>query len=627
MPKTILIGIIALALIVAPGILSAGEAVTTQAEDQTSQTVGAFQVRGSFDVGLRVRDTQGNEDKYFEHLNLRTGPRVFNVDFEVNPVGSGFFDVLRVEAHNFGGDPFQSLGLTLKSYGDYSFRYHRYQSAYFYRDTTLAPEDASIRASNAGDFTTFDIDRVRDVINLDVNVFSRAKVFLNFNRQARSGEGTMTFDLNRDEFETDRPIDERKDDYTVGFQYSGEKVSVYVDETYRDYDNSFRTFLPGASPGENPDNSTEAFFFEQLTPYDFKMPQTTARVHLRPTPRIKLTAGLVYADLEQDFSYEETFRGINYSGNLVDDTLTGGGSIDRTTKLFDLNLTADVTDRIALIAAARFRRIDQDGQFRDAETVVPTTWELSSDAYDLGVQAFATPQLTLTAGLRFEQRDVLHNLEEQPNTERTTVFGNVVFAPSKKLNAMAEYERGDYDNPYTTMAPTDLDRFKVRVRARPVDGLSLVGLFEKRALDNTLAGVGGSEVDATLFTLSASYAVEDLTLWGRYTSRNLDNSIVQSLNDASFVFPAIYTADLDLASGGVRYTFSKRFAAGGEVTSYDTKGSFGLKWRQAMVFAEATTDQGYRFRAAYQYNDYDETDFGFDDYENDLFTVSVGRSF
>ena len=135
-------------------------------------------------------------------------------------------------------------------------------------------------------------------------------------------------------------------------------------------------------------------------------------------------------------------------------------------------------------------------------------------------------------------------------------------------------------------------------------------------------------------TASLTYTPGDLNLFARYTYRDLSNEIVQTVTilpgfggGQEFPFPALYESTLNLASGGLRYDFSPRFAAGADLTIYGNTGSFGVDWQQYRVFAQVTTPQGYKLRAAYRYNNYDEKDFNFDDYKANILTLSVGRSF
>ena len=331
--------VLAVGLLAMPGLVGvttaqprgAGEEAAENVQD--SDIASPFNVEGRFDFGFRWSDSTGNEDKYFEDLNYRTGPRLFDVDLNITPTEEGAFDVLHVDADGLG-DPFQSFGVTLKQYGKFNLRFRRNESQYFYRDTLLPHDLANIDKSTEGDFHTFDFSRINDVIDFDVKFGRRADVFVKFNRQTRLGESTTTLDISRDEFELERPLDETKNDYTVGFQLYFDRASVYFDQTYRDYETDNRTFLAGASLGENdaPDDPTELFFYEQLLPFDFTMPQSTVKVNFRPNDRLTVNAGVVVSDLDAKFSEQETARGVSFTGAPLDTFEVGQGGISRTVR-------------------------------------------------------------------------------------------------------------------------------------------------------------------------------------------------------------------------------------------------------------------------------------------------------
>ena len=165
-----------------------------------------FEIRGLFDAGVRVSDVSGNEDKYREDLNYGTGMRLFNVDLSLSPNGDGPIDLLEVYANQLG-DPFESLGLTLKKHGGFNFRFRRNSSTYFYRDLFLLPEDSDGSKSNGGDFRHFNFDRVNDRVDFDMRVGQRGKVFVGFNRQTRAGDSTVVLDVSRDEFEMGQAVE------------------------------------------------------------------------------------------------------------------------------------------------------------------------------------------------------------------------------------------------------------------------------------------------------------------------------------------------------------------------------------------------------------------------------------
>jgi hypothetical protein len=596
--------------------------------------IEAFEVRGSFDVGFRSVDVGGNEDKFREDLNLKTGPRLFNLDVDVTPVGSSFFDVLSVRASNLGGDPFESFGVTLRNYKRFSFNYRRNRSRYFYKDILLPPEEASVPLTNGGDFTTFNFDRHNDTFGFELRLTQDAKAFVNFNRHSRIGNSTYTLDISREEYEMDRPLEEFKDDYTVGFQWATSKVTFYFDETYRDYENDWRVFLPGASPGLEEDNAAELFFFEQLMPYDFKMPQSTFKVNLRPNPRLTVNFGLVYSTLDSEIDYEETTRGIAFNGAPIDDVVEGGGTIDRTTKMADIDFIYSATDWVALIGGARFQRFDQESAFTTEGDLEETAVDFSTDIAEAGLQVYPTRGLTVTGGLRYETRSTFFahgaETEERPATDRTTFFVNGVAAPSVGVNILAEYERGDYANPFTTIAPTSMDRFKTRVRLKPVPGLSLVGVYYYRRFDNSFSE---ADFDSHNFNVSATYDLPYLGLYGSYVHRQYDLAVdtvkttVGFGGGETFLFPSIYDSSLDFGRAGVRVAVGEITTTGVELTAYENTGSFALDRRSFDVFAEFRAPAGYLLRLAFRRDDYNEESFNFDDYDSNIFLMSVGYRF
>lgn len=86
--------ILGIALLVSSNILRADE------EDKVELT-------GNFEFGYRHVDVSGNADKYYEDLNIRKGPRLLSLNFDLLPSGKykNYFDLLSVYASTIGGDP------------------------------------------------------------------------------------------------------------------------------------------------------------------------------------------------------------------------------------------------------------------------------------------------------------------------------------------------------------------------------------------------------------------------------------------------------------------------------------------------------------------------------------------
>jgi len=235
-------------------------------------------------------------------------------------------------------------------------------------------------------------------------------------------------------------------------------------------------------------------------------------------------------------------------------------------------------------------------------------------------------------GVRHESRDVSADHGEgegivvYPTTRQTTVFFNGVLKPSSELNILGEYERGNYDNPFTLIAPTGLDRLQARVRYTPAGPLSVTGVFVAKRVDNSDSA---GQFDTTTFTARVGYDRTPVSAWASYSRQDVTNDITNIIMAGSTTFPfaAYYESNLDMGRGGLRYELTPRVAVGGETLDYRNRGSFGLDWREYHVFAEFTATQGYLVRIAYQHNTYNEQAFDFDDYRANLVELSVGYKF
>ena len=157
--------------------------------------------------------------------------------------------------------------------------------------------------------------------------------------------------------------------------------------------------------GENLDDSAELFFYEQLLPFDFTMPQSTVKINVRPSERLTVNAGFVLSDLNADFTEQETVRGVSFTGAPLGSVEVGDGDLNRTTKLSDVDLVYDLSERVALIGGVRYSSFDQQGELRRSGDTQPTRTEMSTNTIEVGAQVYPVPSVSMTAGYRYENRD------------------------------------------------------------------------------------------------------------------------------------------------------------------------------------------------------------------------------
>ena len=253
-------------------------------------TAASAAFTGHVSVGYREVDVSGDEGKYKQHVNLDDGARLFDLGMVFQPdrdadAPAGMPDRVELNASGLGGDPYESVRLRVQRYGTYRITYDHRSSDYFYEDLLLAPEEASVEQSTGGDFHHFDFERKRDTLALDLDLSSRATLNLGFARYDKRGDSTTVLDVEREEFELDKPIDESLDRYEIGFTYDWDHVTLTLGQTWQEYDNDSSVFLPGFSPGSEPSapTSLDLFFLDQ--PYGFTSSDQHVSVQVRPSSR------------------------------------------------------------------------------------------------------------------------------------------------------------------------------------------------------------------------------------------------------------------------------------------------------------------------------------------------------
>ena len=594
---------------------------------------------GSLRLGWRAVDVGGNENKYREDIDLEEGARLFELNLDYHPaVGeNAFADRIELDVDNFGGDPFETLYFDMRRHGSYHFNYRRTKSAYFYEDIILPLDLSQPSLSDAGDFHHFDFDRVRDVASFEVQLSPRAQLDIGFERFTKKGESTTTLDIQRDEFELDRPVEESYDDFQIGFQYSWDKFTLVLEESFRQYDNGGELFLPGRSLGEDPADAAvlDFFFFEQ--PYSIDTHQHAVRLNARPTDRLLLRGSVLFQELELEADVSETSAGTTFQGQPTTTNLSGTGDIERDSELYEVDFSYRISDRFALVGGARSQSFDQDGAFTVNGETSRGVWEIENDILELGFETNLRPDLTLAFGLRNESRDVenaeaqgdaLELPEEGESTDHEGYYLSLAWRPMKGLQLEAELEDSSYDDPFTLSSPTDRQRLRLRASYRTAKGLHLNGSYVNHEYENHTSGW---ETDRDQFTLRAGYHGESLSLSAGYSTSDIGRSVDQLVitrpgfgGGVTFLYPILYEAQTDFFDADLRYRANERLTVGGQVRWYDNEGSFALSRDDLRAYLEYVFDRGYLVHLAYRTVDYDEDAANFDDYDADITEFSVG---
>jgi len=585
---------------------------------------------GGIRIGYRAVDVSGNDNKYREDIDLDDGPRLFELSFHFVPqegdAAKQMVDRINLDVNNFGGDPFETLSLGVQRFDRFEFRYNRSKSEYFYNDTL----------GTLPDLHGFDFERVRDHASLDLDLTKRATFTFGFDRFTKTGNSTTTLDVQRDEFEFDKPIDESLNDYQVGFSYAWNEVTLTVEEQVRDYQNLYEIFLPGQSQGEDAEDSAVLDFFFLDQPYDYSANTHVARIVATPGKWI-VRGQVMLQDLDLDLSASESSSGTSFVGSPFTTNVNGRGQVDRQMDLFDLDLTYALNDRFAIIGGAYSRSLDQDGDFLFGDELNRGKWKIDTTGFEGGVEVVATDSITLSGGVRVESRDVDRGVleggepgegideTESHSTDQTGFFGTFAYRPAgSAFRLTAEVDDSSYDDPFTETSPTDRLRWRVRGDYGLGHGFSVAGSYLSHTSDNNDSGWDSSYDQATLrlaysdpkLSASLGYGLVDV-------ERRIDKSPLAGSNpiDLPVIF---YEINTDYVDGQLRWSATSTWVVGGSFRFYDNSGTFGLTRDDVRAFVDYVFPTGYTAGVAYRTVSYSEDANGLDDYDADILELSVG---
>ena len=524
-------------------------------------------------MGWREVSVSGSEAKYDEDINLPSGPRLVDATlrFEAADRAGQWPDVIAIDVSNLGAEPYENLRLEIREFGAYRLHAERRRSDYFYDDIIVLPENASITGSTGGDFHRFDFERVRDNVSLDVDLNDRAQLGLGIERFEKRGSSTTTLDVQRDEFELDKPINETMQVWRIGFGYRWDKVALTLEERVSDYENRSELFLPGFSLGENSADPTTLDFFFLDQPYDYRSYEHTARLTATPMPRLQLSFGAVASNLELDAAAEERSQGVGFTGAPFTTDVAGSGGIDRDVTLFDIDGSYTVNDRLQLTAGARRHRLEQAGRvpFGDDQGG-QSSWDIDNTGYELGVLFAATPAITVSAGWRGERRDVDVSLtpqmtatsRESRDTDSDGFYTSLDYRPRDNVTLTASVDDASLDDPYSLASPTSSTRYRLRGRYRFDNGLLVTASHSRTKRDNDTSQWAD---DSEQSDLRLSYASERLMLSVGASIVDLSRDYERLVTGGSRqdLFSVAYAADTSFIDAAVSYRLRDALTIGG----------------------------------------------------------------
>jgi opacity protein-like surface antigen len=589
---------------------------------------------GTFRVGYRMVDTSGADYKYQEDINLDTGLRLFNFSLHYTPSAKfkNLFDRIDLNVYNFGGDPFETFGLTVQKFGKYKFQYDHKKSTYFYHDLH------EVSGGTHYDPLTFNFERIMDSALFEMSFGKYVDFYLNFDRYTKTGDSTPTLDVNRIEFELDEPVKEESNELALGIDIQVDRYSLLFEERIHKYENSNSLFLPGyadGGPGARYPSSLSYFSLNQ--PYSFWTYNHMLKINARPLDNLLIKASGQISDQDMNLSYSEDSDGIDYTGVPFTESFSGQGIFNRKIKMGDFDLTYLLWNKTAIVGAARYQKFEQDGTMTIDGSDESMALNFETLAFEGGLQYQFNPKLAVTLGYRYETRDFLEGTEPEQRTVtnetesiRSGFFGNVKWDFRQSFKLTLDYQRSYFDGPYTLISPTQFDRFRATVKGNIKEfNYSASYLYDNSENEipseryvsdrNQLKLRVGYSKDK--FRLSAGYAYIDVE---HRSDRIIDYPPSWSGPAGTFPWAIRYSGESHLGDLSLSLKVADQWNIGGYANIYSNKGFWEIDRTTIKAYVEYVFTNGFATQVGYRYVNFEEKDSGFNDYTASILEVSFG---
>jgi len=597
-------------------------AFSLQAQDENKGLTGTFQ------FGYRMVDTDGALTKYKEDYNLEKGFRLFNLKLHYTPTEKlqKLFDRLDLTMYNFGGDPFESFGLSVQKVGLYKFQYDRRKSTYFYDDQTLA-------GGALYDHHTFDFVRYIDSGSLTVNVNKFINVYLNYDRYTKEGNSVTTFDINRVEFEFDKPVKEESKTMAIGADFHIKGYSVLVEGKKGTYTNENSLFLPGVAGGEagaHYPSSLDYFVINQ--PYDLETDTFTIKLSANPFNNLIISGSGQWNTQDMSLNFSEGARGTDYLGYNFDNTYQGSGNFERKFSLLQADLTYLLFNKLAIVGAVRYNDFEQSGSMTIGSSTENQDIGYDTIAIEGGLQFSLSSKFAITGGYRWEERELvgLETVEYKDETSRNGFFGNLKADLFKGFNLTLDYQDGSVENPYTLIGPTAYSRFRATAKYRS-KGLTLSTSYLTKKSESDVFGQNAWESDRDQFNFRIGYHADTFNVSLGYSTINVQHAATRSIwyppawsgGPGTFAWTIDYEGKSNLFDGSVSIAISEDFNVGFYYNSYKNEGFWEIQRSMLKGYVEYSFNNGLIASVGLRSVDY-EGNSGVESYKANIFELSFG---
>ena len=454
-----------------------------------SATDGRYSVTASVEVGARLVDVSGDEEKFKSDLNYRKGFRVFDssIAIEDNGKDNKFFDSALFISSGWGADPNGFVRTNLERNGIYRFDMNVRRLAFYNNLDNHAIGGSLINYHNR--------DTRRNFGDMDLTILPDNRTIrfrLGYSYNLLSGEG-MTTSRVSDVFPVNYDARQRAHDFRAGADGSILGFNVSGTYGYRSFRDRNTYFLERPDPGDVTTNSVAVLSMNRQNPLDGDTHHVNFSAQRTFADRFDVTARVLHSTTLMDFSWAESVLYRDATNRLTRDDYNYTGDAKRPQTRADLGMTWRITDKFRLSNTFTYDAFNiNGGNLYALDRFVTSTTLTRNSNYTVtryrrytnlfeGDYQFS-PRAGVNVGYRFTHRDArlewfglntLNNtnltgspsIEDANNSTHTFLAGTKV-SPLKNWSVFADVEIGRADNVFTRLANYEFANYRVRSRMR-----------------------------------------------------------------------------------------------------------------------------------------------------------------
>jgi hypothetical protein len=434
---------------------------------------------GSAEFGYRwLSDVGGSFDSYRSIVNLGEGPKLFGLDFTVNPPNHRFFDRMDVQANGWGGDPYSTGRLAMRKQGRYDFSFDYRNLAYF----NFLPSFANVTGF---DQRAFDIHRRLGNMELELRPGKSIIPYFGYTRDSGSGTGITDFVGDVNEYPVRERLRDQTDLFRGGLRFEYTHFHITLEQGGARFKDDQHVFTSDRNAG----NRSTPFLDESLS-LDRLDQAYGVRGNSVYSKALFTASPLSWLDLYAQFLFSQPHNDVNYSQNNVgrfvnlnsllffnEQQVLASSTATQPHSSANFGLELRPVRRLRITESWTTDRLHDASAGRLTGRILPAVPLVSSFGDRLGlnynqqqVQVIfdLTRQLTLRGGHRFVWGDLEVRSPqagfETGELRRQVGLAGLTFQPAPRLSLNVDFEGASGARSYFRTSLGDYQRLRIRGR-------------------------------------------------------------------------------------------------------------------------------------------------------------------